>query len=240
MSKLIIAMASGGLSPLFETGEETDGKDNRGRRPRSPRQALLTIYKANWTLWTSIYRSKTFTKYSFYSLLAYCATDSPLLGAVSFNCTLTSISLFNYVRIFFPALFKDYMALAKNGSGIGTGMFHLGDLLTHGIPFALSIKWLPSWYGRVRGKNLVAVSSASLMYQAAWAYFYASGMDVSAAYDMDRSDNRLTGKDCKRIWVIIAFCHFAVCGFRAGKTLADLRPVFEYLVRDLVSRLKAG
>ena len=233
-------MAAGELSPLVEDNDNFDGNDKRGKRSRNPRQALLTIYKANWTLWTSIYRSKTFTKYSFYSLLAYCATDSPLLGAISFNCTLTSISLFNYVRFFFPALFQDYMALAKNGHGISTAMFHLGDLVTHAIPFALSIKWLPAWYGRVRGKNLVAVSTASLLYQAAWAYFYASGMDVSTAYDMEKSDHKLTGKDCKRIWIIISLCHFAVCGFRAGKTLGDLRPIFEYLVRDLVSRLKAG
>ena len=178
------------------------------------RKALITIYKAQWSLWTSIYRSKTFTKYSVYSLLAYAATNSPILGAISFNCTLTALSLFNYIRFWFPDLFAEFMRINKEHHGITTRWFHLGDIITHGVPFALSIRWLPNWYPELSGRRLVGVSTISLICQIGWAYFYASGMDVSSAYEMEKSDAKLTGRDCKRIWIIIGACHFLICGVK--------------------------
>ena len=92
--------------------------------------------------------------------------------------------------------------------------FHLGDIITHGVPFALSIKWLPNWYPELSKTKLVGVSSLSLICQIGWAYFYASGMDVSAAYDMEKSDAKLTGRECKRIWIIIGACHFIISGIK--------------------------
>ena len=227
---------------LFTAKGDTElvSDDERRERRRSPREAMLVLYKANWSLWTSVYKSKTFTKYSFYSLLAYALTDNPLLGALSFNCTLTSISLFNYIRFWFPDLFSEYRKVVETTSGIGPKLFLLGDVATHVVPFALSVKWLPGWYNRVKGKNIMAVSACSLAYQIGWAYFYAAGMDVSTAYDMEKSDKKLTGKDCKRIWVLIALSHFAVAGFRGAKSISAAMDVLSFLggslLRDLVAR----
>ena len=190
--------------------------ENRAVRTR---KVLITIYKAQWSLWTSIYRSKTFTKYSVYSLLAYVATNSPVLGAISFNCTLTALSLFNYIRFWFPELFAEFMKINHERHGITTRWFHLGDIITHGVPFALSIKWLPNWYPELSGRKLLGVSTISLICQIGWAYFYASGMDVSSAYEMEKSDAKLTGKDCKRIWVIISACHFVISGVKVFNRL---------------------
>jgi len=191
----------------------TDASVTENRAVRT-RKVLITIYKAQWSLWTSIYRSKTFTKYSVYSLIAYAATNSPVLGAISFNCTLTALSLFNYIRIWFPDLFAEFMKINKERYGVTSKWFHLGDIITHGVPFALSIKWLPNWYPELSKTKLVGVSSLSLICQIGWAYFYASGMDVSAAYDMEKSDAKLTGRECKRIWIIIGACHFIISGIK--------------------------
>ena len=195
-------------------------KFNNLRYPISNIKNLVFFsYKSSWSVLSGIYSSKTYTKYAVYSLILFLTSKNKYMGAVSFNCNAAAFILFNYIRTGFPQLFNDYKNDILHKYEISSNSFNCCDFLFHTTPFLLSIYYLPSWYYEINNKMLMSISSATFVYELMWAYYYASGLDVSKVYDIEKSDKKLTGKDCRRVWLIILFCHFFISGFKISNKL---------------------
>ena len=161
--------------------------------------------KGNLSVLSSVYQSKAFTKYAVYTLIGYCVTQNAKLGLVSLNCNSAAVVVFNYIRFFNPQLYTAYKDKTKKQYNIGEICFQGGDILFHIIPLSLSVYFRKNWYSRVSYRSTVAISIASYLYQLAWAYYYAEGINVCKAYDIP--SNKITNGQCKRLWFLIFLCH---------------------------------
>ena len=210
--------------------KNTNDSTNKPTIKKAPLRVFMTIYKTQWSILASIYSSRTFTKYAVYSLLSYKAFKHPYLGVISFNCNTSAMILFNYVRFFFPDLFQQYKDTVERKYEITKYKFIMGDIIAHIIPFTLSMYWLPQWYYKIRKTPLFYVSTCSFLFQLGWAYYYSSGLDVSRVYDMENSDVKLTGHQCKRVWIIISICHYAVYLLRISKKYIPNKIILSRLI----------
>ncbi len=159
----------------------------------------------NLSVLSSIYQSKAFTKYAIYTLIGYCVTQNPKMGLITLNCNSAAVVVFNYIRFFNPQLYNAYKTKIKKQYSISELHFQGGDTLLHIIPLSLSVYFRKNWYSRVSYRSTVGISLGSYLYQLAWAYYYAEGINVCKAYDI--SPNKITNGQCKRLWFLIFLCH---------------------------------
>ena len=161
----------------------------------------------NLSVLSSVYHTKGFTKYAIYTVIAYGVTKNPKMGLLALNCNTAAAVVFNYVRFFNPELFRVYKDITKEKCHVGELMFQAGDLLVHILPLCLVVNSRKYWYDRVSYRATIAVSMGSYLYQLAWAYHYAKGINVCKAYGMPEEYNNMTRTQWKRLWFLVFLCH---------------------------------
>ena len=159
----------------------------------------------NLSVISSIYQSKAFTKYAIYTLIGYFVTSNSKMGLIALNCNSSAFVIFNYIRFFNPELYNLYKAQLKKIWSINELNFQIGDIMFHIVPLSLSVYSRKNWYNKVSYKSTIIISLGSYLYQIAWAYYYAKGIDVCKAYDIP--PGKITKDQCKRLWFLIFLCH---------------------------------
>ena len=159
----------------------------------------------NLSVISSIYQSKAFTKYAIYTLIGYYVTNNPKMGLITLNCNSSAFVIFNYIRFFNPELYNLYKDLLKKMYNINEFNFQMGDIMFHIIPLSISVYSRKNWYNKISYKSTIFISLGSYLYQIAWAYYYAQGIDVCKAYDIP--SGKITHNQCKRLWFLIFLCH---------------------------------
>ena len=161
----------------------------------------------NLSVLSSIYHTKGFTKYAIYTAIAYGVTKNPKLGLLALNCNTAATVVFNYIRFFNPELFCIYKENTKRKSDINEFAFQVGDMVVHILPLCISVNSRKHWYDRVSYRSTVALSVASYLYQLAWAYHYANGINVCKVYGVPEEYNNMSHAQWKRLWFMVFLCH---------------------------------
>ncbi len=161
----------------------------------------------NLSVLSSIYHTKGFTKYAIYTAIAYGVTRNPKAGLLALNCNTAAFVVFNYIRFFNPELFGVYKESVKKKSNVGELTFQAGDLAVHVLPLCMVVASRKNWYSKLSFRSTVAVSIGSYLYQLAWAYHYANGINVCKAYDVPEDYNNISRAQGKRIWFLVFLCH---------------------------------
>ena len=159
----------------------------------------------NLSVLSSIYQSKAFTKYAIYTLIGYCVTKNPKMGLITLNCNSAAAVVFNYIRFFNPQLYNAYKTKVKKQYSITELYFQGGDILLHILPLSLAVYFRKDWYNRISYRSTVGISLGSYLYQLAWAYYYAEGINVCKVYGIQ--SNKISNGQCKRLWFFIFLCH---------------------------------
>ena len=161
----------------------------------------------NLSALSSIYQAKGFTKYAIYSIIAYHITKNPKLGLIALNTNTAAVVGFNYIRFFNPTLYEIHKKNIKKNSQINEIIFQLGDILIHILPLCISINSRKDWYHKVSYRSTVALSIGSYIYQLAWAYHYANGINICKVYNIPEKHNNMTHSQWKRLWFIVFLSH---------------------------------
>ena len=184
-----------------------DNKNNKLENP-TIKNAINILKNKNYNIISSIYTSKVFTKYALYNLLIYKITQNKYMGAVAFNCNSAAFLMFNYIRFVYPCVFKQYKEHVCKSCNIPSVLFNTTDFFLHTAPFMYMWYTKNIWLYNISSYKLILLSSLSYGYELSWAYYYANSIDVSKIYELDKININFTEKQCKQMWLVIAFFHY--------------------------------